>query len=159
MRRIVEINHDDVIGRAFMLFIQTARAMSKETDSLFNKTSNLSTVKYIVLKALSLSGGTLTPTDLANWTGTGLTNITALVTRMQKEGLITYKRSDKDKRVVNITLTEKGRDLLRQANQVAQDIIEQLMKGVNKLKAAQLEKIMLLIQKNIYASQENPNSV
>ena len=159
MRRIVEINHDDVIGRAFMLFIQTARAMSKETDSLFNKTANLSTVKYIVLKALSLNGGTLTPSDLASWAGTGLTNITALVTRMQKEKLVTYKRSDRDKRVVHITLTEKGRDLLTQANKIAPDMVGKFMKGIDKRTAAQLEKILFIIQKNIYNLQENPDSV
>lgn len=157
MRRIVEINHEDVIGRAFMLFIQTSRAVSRKSDQFF-KTLNLSTVKYIILKALSLSGGTLTPSEMANWAGTGLTNITALVARMQKEDLVTYKRSRKDKRVVHITMTEKGRDLLEQANKLAADMIVKFMKDIDKRTAEQLEKIMFMMQSNIIALQENPDS-
>ncbi len=148
MRRIV-ISHEDVIGRAFMLFVQTSRAVAKKSDNHFLKSLHLSTVKYLVLKALSLSGGTLTHGDLANWTGTERNNITALVARLQKEELVTSERSVKDKRFVNVILTEKGRDLLGQANQVAQDIVDQLMEGIDKLKAAQLERLMMLLQKNI----------
>ena len=158
MRRLVEINHGDPIERAFMLFVQTSRALSKSSDQLF-KTLNLSTVKYIILKALSLSGGTLTPSEMANWAGTGLTNITALVARMQKEDLVTYKRSEKDKRVVYITVTEKGRDVLAQANKLAVDMIGKFMKSIDKRTAAQFEKILFIIQKNIHALQENPDSV
>jgi DNA-binding MarR family transcriptional regulator len=148
MSKIIEINHEDAVMRAFMLFVQTARAVDKYSDSRFFRALNLSTVKYIALKALALSGGMLTHGDLAAWTGTERNNITALVKRMKEEGLITTEHSDDDRRFIKVMLTEKGRDLARQANPVARGVINEVMSGIGKREAAQMERLLRVLRKN-----------
>ena len=148
MSRIIEITHEDAVLRTFMLFIQTARAVDKYSDSRFFQALHLSTVKYIALKALALSGGTLTHSDLAAWTGTERHNITALVERMKKEGLVTTEHSDDDKRFIKVRLTEKGRDLVGQANPVGRGVISEVMSGIGKREAAQLERLLRVLSKN-----------
>lgn len=148
MSRIIEITHEDAVLRTFMLFIQTARAVDKYSDSRFFQALHLSTVKYITLKALALSGGTLTHSDLAAWTGTERHNITALVERMKKEGLVTTERSDDDKRFIKVRLTEKGRDLVGQANPVGRGVMNEVMSGIGKRDAAQLERLLRVLRKN-----------
>jgi len=152
--RIIEINHEDTVLRTFMLFIQTARAVDKYSDSRFFQALHLYTAKYIALKALSLSGGTLTHSDLATWTGTEQNNITALVERMKKEGLVTTARSEDDKRFVKVSLTEKGSDLVGQANTVGRAIMNELMSGIGKRDAAQLERLLRVLRKNTEKLQQ-----
>lgn len=67
------------------------------------------TVKYISEKLL-LDTNTVTP----------------LLKRMEKDGLLSRKRSEKDERSVLIELTEKGRGMQEQAAEIPIKIIEQL---------------------------------
>ncbi len=150
MGRIIEAYHEDPVVQTFMVFIQSAREVFKYSDSRFFQGLRLSTVKYIVLKALAKSGGTLTNSDLAIWTGTERHNITTLVKRMKAEGLITTGHSEKDKRFVQVQLTGKGRDLLVQANVVAYDLIKRVMSGINKQQAAQLERLLNILKDNTF---------
>ena len=146
---MIEISHEDPILRAFMLFVQTSRAVAKYCDSRFFKASHLSTVKYIALKALATSGGTLTHSNLAIWTDTKRHNITTLVERMKREGLVTTERNEEDKRFMKVCLTDKGRDLFGQANIVARGIVNEVMSGIGKREAAQLERLLGVLRENI----------
>jgi DNA-binding MarR family transcriptional regulator len=131
-----------------MLFMQTARAVAKHSDSRFYQASHLSTVKYVVLKALATNGGTLTHSGLAAWTDTEQHNITTFVERMKAEGLVTTERSDDDKRFIKVRLTDKGRDLFGQATPVARGVMNEVMSGISKREAAQLERLLKVLAKN-----------
>ena len=136
MTKTIEAYHKDPVLQTFMLFIQASREVIKYSDSRFFHDLHLSTVKYIVLKALAISGGTLTNSDLAIWTDTKRHNITTLVRRMQAEELITAERSKEDKRFTEVQLTDKGRTLLMKANVVAYDLINRIMSGIGKRQSA-----------------------
>ncbi|MFC2023049.1 MarR family winged helix-turn-helix transcriptional regulator [Chloroflexota bacterium] len=145
---MIDIVHEDLTLRSFMLFMQTARAVAKYSDSCFFQVSRLSTAKYIVLKALKVNGGSLKHVDLANWTDTEPHNITALVRRMKAEGLVTTERSDDDKRVIYVRSTEKGSKLFEEAAPMARGIMAQVMSGISKKEAAQLEKLLKALKAN-----------
>ena len=155
MARIIEVNHEDPVLQAFMLFIQTARQVAKYCDSRFFQASHLSTVKYIALKALVINGGTLTHSDLAIWTDTERHNITTLIGRMKTEGLVTTERSEEDKRFTQVRLTNKGSDLFVHATKVARGVIDELMSGIGKREAAQLEGLLKVLRKNTQRALEN----
>lgn len=148
MSRMIEINYEDPVLRAFMLFVQTARKVAKYSDSRFFRALHLSTVKYIALKALAINSGTLTHGDLANWTDTERHNITTLIRRMKAEGLVTTERSGDDKRFTKVRLTDKGRDLFVQATTLARDIVNEVMSGISKQQAAQLEMLFRVLREN-----------
>ena len=148
MNRMINISHEDPILKTFMLFMQTARAVAKYSDSRFFQAARLSTVKYVALKALAISGGTLTATGLATWTDTERHNITALVNRMKAEGLVTTERGNDDKRFINVRLTDKGHGLFRQATPVARGITNEVMSGIGKGQAAQLERLLKVLRGN-----------
>jgi DNA-binding MarR family transcriptional regulator len=148
MASTFEIVHGDPVQRTFMLFIVAAREVDKYSDRHFFLSLGLSTVKFVVLKALSVSGGTLNHSDLATWTGTRLHNITTLVRRMKGEGLVTTETSIKDRRFKKVKLTDKGRDTFTQASAVAREIISEIMSGIDKPDVANLEKILIALRKN-----------
>lgn len=91
----------------------------------------------------------MTHSQLAIWTNTKRHNITTLVERMKKEGLVTTERSQKDKRFVQVRVTDEGRKVLEQAAPLAQKIVEQLMLGIDRNEALKMERLLKIMRANI----------
>ncbi len=141
--------------RAFILFVQTADAIMKYANSYLHKNTGISTIKFIVLKTLAANGGSMKPSEIAEWTLRERHDITTLINRMRKEGLVTSKRNRKDMRSVNIRLTENGLNVLAHATPVAMDIINHVMAEVNESDAMQLEKLLGGLREKAHDGLEN----
>jgi DNA-binding MarR family transcriptional regulator len=103
-QRLIDIDHPDTVLKTFILFVQTADAVSKYADSRFYK-AGLSTIKFMILRILAFNGGSMTPSEIAQWTLRERHNITTLVDRLKREGFVSAERNDKDRRVVNVALS------------------------------------------------------
>ena len=152
--KLVDVSHDDVILRTFILFVQTAYTVLKYADAHFYRAARLSTIKFIVLQALAVNGGSMTPSKIAEWTFKERHNITTLVERLKRDGLVRTERSSKDKRFVNVILTAKGRRVLKQATPVAREIIDQVMLSFGEGDALLLEKSLRVLRQNAHSSIE-----
>jgi DNA-binding MarR family transcriptional regulator len=148
--KLIEIDHEDIDSKVFILFVQTADAVQKYADSYFYRKSGLSTIKFIVLQILDVNGGTMTPSEIASWTFRERHNITTLVARMKKEGLVTTIRSSNDKRSINVNITQKGRKVLNQAVPVARDIVRRMMSTIIESDVTSLQKILAVLRRNAY---------
>jgi len=152
--RLIDIEHEDTILRTFILFVQTARAVLKYADADLYRKARLSIIKLIVLRVLASNNRVMTPSEVAEWTQTERHNITALVNRMKQGGLVAAERSSSDKRLVNISITEKGQEVLSQAMPVAREIINQVMSSLTEGDAALLEKSLRTLRQNAYHGLE-----
>jgi len=132
-----------------MLFMQTAQAAYKYSDNQFYRSSGIKTATYVALKLLVFQGGKMTHTELANRTNTERHNVTGLVERMKKDGLVTTRRDKQDRRLIKISITDKGRALLRETNTVARKIIEQLVRDISQDQVRDAEKILQIFRRNI----------
>jgi len=88
------------------------------------------------------------PSEIAEWTQTERHNITALINRMRQDGLVTAERNSSNKRLVNITLTDKGREVLNRAMPVAKEIVDQVMLSIDEGDAALLDKQLRVLRQN-----------
>ena len=152
---IIEVNHDDAIMRAFILFVQTARAVLKYADVCLYRKACFSIVKLIVLQALASNGGRMRPYEIANWTQTEPHNITALIKRMRQEGLVEAERDGSDRRYVNVTLTDKGWEALILIIPAARECIDQMMSSISEGDAVLLEKILKVLRRNAHDRLEH----
>jgi DNA-binding MarR family transcriptional regulator len=75
-------------------------------------------------------------------------NMTTLVERLKRDGLVTAERDNRDKRFVNVTLTDKGREVVSQATPVARDIVNQVMSSICEGDAALTEKLLRVLRQN-----------
>ena len=64
--------------------------------------------KQHMLIKLSLAGGTLQQRDLQNSEPISSASLSEVLTKLEREGLIVRTRSDKDRRQLDITLTDAG---------------------------------------------------
>ena len=145
---MIDIDHADPVLKAFILFVQTADVALKYANAHFYKKAGLSVIKFIVLRILASNGRTLRPSEIAQWTLRERHNITTLVERLERDGLVSTKRNDRDRRFVNVTLTDKGRRVLTQATPVAREIVNQVMLSIAESDAALLEKRLRVLRQN-----------
>lgn len=144
----------DIVIVTAILFVQTARAVLKYADARFFRKARPSAIKYIVLQILTITGGTMTPSEIAEWTLTKRHNITTLANRLERDGLVRAERNGRDRRFVNISLTDKGWKLLSEATPVAREIVNQAMLSIAEGDAVLLEKLLETLRQNAHRGLE-----
>ena len=154
INKLIDVDHEDAALRTFILFVQTAYSTLKYTDTLLYRKARLSAVKLIVLRALASNGGVMNPSQIAEFTQTERHSITGLVNRMKQDGLVTAARNSSDKRLVNITITDKGREVLSQAMPVAREVVNQVMLSITEGDTALLEKALRVLRENAHKGLE-----
>jgi len=151
---MLEIYHNDPIVRSFLLFIQSADAVLKYADATFFRHNRLSLVKLMVLQVLEAAGGTLEPSNIAKQIMREPHGISTLVKRLEKDNLVTINRNEKDRRYVMVTLTDKGKALIRDTMPTAFQIVNQVMSSIPEGDAIQLVKPLKVMRKNAYEGIE-----
>ena len=152
---MIDVDHEDTVLRTFILFVQTGRAVMKYIDAHLHRKVRLSIVKLIALRVLASNNGVMMPSEIAEWTHTERHNITALINRMKQAGLITVERNSSNKRLVNITLTDKGREVLSQTMPVAREIVNNVMSSITESDAASFEKPLKVLRQNAHHGLEH----
>ncbi len=152
---MIDVDHEDTILRSFILFVQTAYAVLKYADAHLYRKARLSISKLVVMRALASNNGVMTPSEIAEWTQTERHTITTLIERMKRDGLIRTERNPRDRRFVNVSLTDKGREVLMQAMPVAREIVDQVMSSISEDDALQLEKSLRVLRQNAHHSLEH----
>jgi MarR family 2-MHQ and catechol resistance regulon transcriptional repressor len=148
--RLIQVKLEDPILRTFILFTQTAHVVLKYIDTQFYRNAGLSLIKFVVLQILAANGGTMEPSRIAEWTLRERHDITTLVERMQRDGLVRTERNEKDRRFVNITLTDKGSRLRNKAVPVARKIVKEIMESITEEDTSQLEKLLSVLRQNAH---------
>jgi|GEM_PF-1934151 len=155
--KLIEIDESaeaDRIIRTFILFSQTTREVLKYVDAHLFREAGSSTIQLIVLQALKHNNGMMTPSEISRWTQTERHNITTLIRRMEKAGLITYGRSRQNRRNVNVILTDKGREALDKIMPVAHKIVGRVMSSIDENDAALMEKQLKIMRQNAHSGLE-----
>jgi len=74
---------------------------------------DITTDQFSILQHIYRQGAS-TSTEIANTFGVGKSAVTALVNRLYEKNLIIRERDQKDRRIVYLSLTEKGTELVKQ---------------------------------------------
>ena len=131
---------------AALNILRTADALKRGVE-LVLKPHGISSAQYNVLRILRGAGTRgLCCSGIAERTITAEPDITRLLTRMEKLGLLERRRDSDDRRVVTVTVTERGLRLLREVGQplrelqaqqfglLSEDEIETLIGGLEEIR-------------------------
>ena len=147
---MIDVDHEDIILRTFILFTQASDAVAKYANAHFYRKNSLSTIKFMVLQILAVNGGTMSPSEIAEWTLRERHNITTLIVRLERDELIRTERGDKDKRFKNVILTDKGRSVLAETLPTAQEIVSETMSSIGESDIALLERLSKTLRQNAH---------
>ena len=86
--------------------------------------SDLTTSQYFLLMHLGTKGdGSLTITNLATYLICSRSNATRMVRRLEDQGLVQSERDTKDRRLVLVSLTDKGREKFLEAQELHREAV------------------------------------
>jgi MarR family 2-MHQ and catechol resistance regulon transcriptional repressor len=99
------------------LMVHRADALLKiSEDKLFGE-YKLNSERYAVLVTIQYLGGSAKPSEVARWLQRSPNSISMLADRMVRAGLIKRTRDRIDRRVVRLTISNRGKDALKPATQ------------------------------------------
>ena len=111
--------------RAFLALLKAADALGQQAERL-TRTANLTGTQYNVLRILRGAGPEgLACRGIGERMITHDPDITRLLDRMEKQGLITRERQKDDRRVVKTRMTPHGLALLKPLDQPMRDLHKQ----------------------------------
>ena len=122
-------------------FINKARnIMVAEMDNAL-KDLDITTQQMGIL--LSLHGGIAsTPFELSKLLGVDTGLMTRLLDKLEQKGLLERSRSLEDRRVVNLTLTEKGGEISAQIPEIAPGVLNARLKHFNREEFKELGRLL-----------------
>jgi len=108
--------------RVFLALLKTADALSQEAEQLI-RAADLTGTQYNVLRILRGAGPEgLACGGIGDRMITHDPDITRLLDRLEKRGLITRERQSDDRRVVKTRITPKGLELLKPLDQPMREL-------------------------------------
>ena len=151
----IDVTLDNITLMTFIVLVQTAHSVLKYADAHFYRKTGLSAIKFMVLDALAVNGGSMSPSEIAEWTYTERHNITALVDRLKRDGFVEANRNSKDRRAVTVTLTDEGQHALSEATPVSWEIVKQVMTSFSEDDAVQLQSQLRVLRQNAHNGLRN----
>jgi DNA-binding MarR family transcriptional regulator len=128
---------------ALLAIRRTAASLLAPWEKFLKATFGLSTSLFNVLRILRGSHPTaLTCGEIGERTIARDPDVTRLVDRLRARGLVTRARSQSDRRVVKVSITAKGLDLLRELDPHAQRMPRALIGHVSAAKLQQLATLL-----------------
>jgi DNA-binding MarR family transcriptional regulator len=116
--------------RAWLAFIRVQLRLAYEMNRQLLVDSRMSLPDYDVLTALSVAdGGRMPITVLAAQIGWERSRVSHHVRRMSARGLVSCGLSEADRRVTEVTLTDRGREALEEAAPGHVDLVRRLFFG------------------------------
>lgn len=130
----------------FVAFMQIADVFGNEAEQLV-KTAGLTGAQYNVLRILRGAGPEgLACREIGERMISHDPDITRLLDRMEKRGLITRERQTNDRRVVKTCVTAKGLELLKTLDHPVRDLHKQQFRGMSATQLSGLAKTLGLLR-------------
>lgn len=145
---MINVEEGNSISNTYNLLLRTAIIVQKYSDSTLYKKAGLSTVKYIVLEILASSDNPVTPSEISRLIVRERHDVTTLIDRMKRDGLVEVEPSATDRRSVHIILTALGQEKLEKAKPVVEDIMGQVMKKVGETANKSLSRLLTTLNQN-----------
>ncbi|MEQ4487265.1 MAG: MarR family transcriptional regulator [Dehalococcoides mccartyi] len=134
--------------------VQTRHVMNRLWERRM-KESHLTTEKFTVIHELLCLGGESTPHNLARRIVFEPHSISAMLSRMEKDGLITKTKDLEKKHMVRIKLTEKAMELYPKALEISLEIFTKLMEDIPREDKIKLSESLTQIRNKVLAA--NPS--
>ncbi|MCC9605773.1 MarR family transcriptional regulator [Blastopirellula sp. JC732] len=138
---------------AYLNLVRTHEHLSCEFTRLLKK-HGLSDSQYNALRILRGEGKPMQTYQIAERMITSQTDISRLVDRLEASELVERERSAEDRRVVWVSLTDKGRAILKKLDKPVSDLHEKQFEGFSDEQLKSLVKLLYSARSDGSGKQE-----
>jgi len=128
---------------AFLNLLRTSDQLQIEFVRLF-RTYGITSSQYNILRILRGEGRRLPILEIAERTITVVPGITGLIDRLEKSGLVVRERCSEDRRVIHVSITQAGLDLLARLEEPVEALHRSLL---GHLTPDELRQLIHLLEK------------
>jgi len=134
---------DEHIG---YLFARIRSTMSSEVQQLTQAEFELTSAQASML--MLLKSGQLSGADLARAYGIDASAVTRLLDKLENRGFVVRVRSEADRRIVHLRLTEAGRAMINGLLPLYRKVLQRMLGGFSEAEASVLETLLQRIITN-----------
>jgi len=136
-------------------YINVSFSVTKKAESLIKEQigSDLTSDQHYTLRYMN-QVGTCTSSELAEVFDVKKSAITAIINRMWEKGLIKRTRDENDRRVVYLTLTDKGNELFQKTEERVHKLVESLINKFDQMEIQQFIETYEKLNQVLIASKD-----
>lgn len=132
----------------FRMLSNTA-LIEQELRTLFVREFNVTLPQFDLMAALNYAGGSEKMSALSKWMKVSNGNITGVVDRLERDGLVERQPLPEDRRVKIISLTEAGADVFERMARRHKEWISGLLAEISEENLEQLHLQLVQVSKTI----------
>ncbi len=126
---------------AWLSLLRTTSLLGAEVERVF-KEHGLSEATYNALRILRGGGCARTCSEVGRDLVARVPDVTRIIDRLEKAGLVTRKRESRDRRVVHINITDKGLELLARLDQPLREVHKRQFEPLTRAEVAELIRLL-----------------
>jgi DNA-binding MarR family transcriptional regulator len=154
----IKFIYENNIMNGWQLIHQTLDSILQCQEKVISS-YGLTAKQHAVLSAIQYIDGPVTIKDLATCFDRDSSSITFIIDRVEKDELVTRVRDLKDRRSLRLTLTQKGKKMLRKTAKAAYEVSENIMTVLSPQELSTLISLMEKIQERTYEYREVKDQV
>ncbi len=140
--------------RTWLLWQHLSDLLSNYFEETFVKSQRLSFEQFMVLLTMQFTGNESTATILSRQLERNPNTLSTILDRMEKGGLVKKTRDTVDRRLVMVTMTEKGKKKLAGAKKAGCEVITRLNAAFTKDEIKTFMSLINKMEKAIYEDME-----
>lgn len=138
----------------YLNVLEVKHVLEREIRELFEE-HDITPRQYNVLRILYVRGpGGLSCQSIDEQLVTSVSDISRLIDRMSEKNLVQRQRSENDRRVVLIHLTEKGKQSCRAVDDRLVQRVEQLFDHMEREELEQLKELLQTVLDGFYSDEK-----
>lgn len=122
------------------LLNRAARSMKRSLESRMGS-HGITATQYIVLEMLSREDG-LSQSQLGGRLYFDNPTVTGVIDRLERDGLVERRRTSDDRRVINVYLSDRAREILSRVSTLADDLDRKATEGFSPKEKSDLIRIL-----------------
>jgi DNA-binding MarR family transcriptional regulator len=122
----MKFESENLILTTWLMIHRTNALLRMCEDKVFGE-YKLTSERYGVLVTIQYLGGSAKPSEVARWLKRSPNSVSMIADRMIKAGLLKRARDRKDRRVVWLTISGKGKEALKPAIQAGWEFIREIL--------------------------------
>jgi DNA-binding MarR family transcriptional regulator len=108
-----------------------------------------SSIRMMLMNALFLNGGSMSPTELSKRIFRTRHSITSMVDTLERQGLVQREPNPKDRRSINVTLTPEGRQLFERMVPVGYEISQRALSCLGDDEVVVLKTLLRRVREHL----------
>jgi len=152
---MTEANFDKLRLGAFLSLTRFNDVATRYTAIEFMRHGS-SSMRMMLMNALFLNGGSMSPTELSRRIFRARHSITSMVDTLERQGLVQREPNPKDRRSINVTLTPEGKRLFEGMVPVGYEISQKALSCLDDDEVVVLKTLLRRVRQHLLDQITNP---